>query len=55
MEELAADFRGWDCEWSRRTNDHDLTVPAVFRSSGYVGLTWALRPWPRAAGGGAPL
>ncbi|MFE2689648.1 DUF6228 family protein [Streptomyces mirabilis] len=24
---------------------------AVFRSGGHVGLTWTLRPWPRAAGG----
>jgi hypothetical protein len=23
---------------------------AVFRSGGHVGLTWAVRPWPRAAG-----
>ncbi|MFD5700384.1 DUF6228 family protein [Streptomyces lasiicapitis] len=21
-----------------------------FRSGGYIGLTWTLRPWPRAAG-----
>ncbi|MFJ6082884.1 DUF6228 family protein [Streptomyces sp. NPDC092369] len=51
LEDLAADFRGWDGERSRRTDDRDLMVSAVFRSGGYVGLTWTLRPWPRAAGG----
>ncbi|WEH29384.1 DUF6228 family protein [Streptomyces sp. AM 3-1-1] len=51
LEELAADYRGWDGERSWQTNDHDLTVSAVFRSGGHVGLTWALRPWPQAAGG----
>ncbi|MEV0267087.1 DUF6228 family protein [Streptomyces sp. NPDC050617] len=51
LEELVADYRGWDGERSWQTNDRDLTVSAVFRSGGYVGLTWALRPWPQAAGG----
>ncbi|MGW3687339.1 DUF6228 family protein [Streptomyces sp. NPDC005125] len=51
LEELAADYRGWDGERSWQTNDRELTVSAVFRSGGYVGLTWALRPWPQAAGG----
>lgn len=51
LEELAADFRGWDGQRNWQTNDRDLTVSAVFRSGGHVGLTWALRPWPRAAGG----
>lgn len=51
LEELAADYRGWDGERSWQTNDHDLTVSAVFRSGGRVGLTWVLRPWPQAAGG----
>ncbi|MET3985634.1 DUF6228 family protein [Streptomyces sp. PvR034] len=53
LEGLASDYRGWDGERSWETNDKDLTVAAVFRSGGYVGLTWALRPWPRAAGGWA--
>lgn len=26
-------------------------MSAAFRSGGYVGLTWALRPWAQAAGG----
>ncbi|MEU8692768.1 DUF6228 family protein [Streptomyces sp. NPDC048665] len=51
LEELAADYRGWDGERSWQTNDRDLTVSAVFRSGGHVGLTWTLRPWPRATGG----
>ncbi|MFJ9823261.1 DUF6228 family protein [Streptomyces sp. NPDC101160] len=51
LEELAADYRGWDGERSWQTNDRDLTVSAVFRSGGYVGLTWTSRPWPHAAGG----
>ncbi|MFJ8538704.1 DUF6228 family protein [Streptomyces sp. NPDC093591] len=37
-------------ERSRQTDDRDLAVSAVFRSGGYVGLTWTLRPWPNAAG-----
>ncbi|MFB6951564.1 DUF6228 family protein [Streptomyces niveus] len=41
-----ADYRGWDGERSWRTDDADLTVAAVFRSGGYVGLTWT------ASGGG---
>lgn len=51
LEALAADYRGWDGERSWQTNDRDLTVSAVFRAGGHVGLTWALRPWPQAAGG----
>lgn len=51
LEKLAGDYRGWDGERSWQTDDHDLTVSAVFRPGGYVGLTWALRPWPQAAGG----
>ncbi|WP_164986125.1 DUF6228 family protein [Streptomyces roseicoloratus] len=51
LEELAADYRGWDGERSWQTNDRDLTVSAVFRSGGYIGLTWAVRPWPQTAGG----
>ncbi|MER7539715.1 DUF6228 family protein [Streptomyces sp. NPDC097704] len=51
LDELAADYRGWDGERSWQTNDRDLTVSAVFRSGGHVGLTWALRPWVQAAGG----
>ncbi|MDH6215923.1 DUF6228 family protein [Streptomyces pseudovenezuelae] len=51
LEELAADYRGWDGERSWQTDDRDLAVSAVFRSGGHVGLTWTLRPWPKAAGG----
>ncbi|GGZ09614.1 DUF6228 family protein [Streptomyces nitrosporeus] len=51
LEGLAADYRGWDGERIWRTDDGDLAVTAVFRSGGYVGLTWSLRPWPQAAGG----
>ncbi|MFC8510634.1 DUF6228 family protein [Streptomyces sp. NPDC057411] len=51
LEELAAGHRGWDGERSWQTDDRDLTVSAVFRSGGYVGLTWTLRPWPQATGG----
>jgi hypothetical protein len=51
LEELAADYRGWDGARSWQTNDRDLAVSAVFRSGGHVGLTWTLRPWPKAAGG----
>ncbi|MFJ9741886.1 DUF6228 family protein [Streptomyces sp. NPDC101166] len=51
LEGLAVDYRGWDGERCWQTDDSDLTVSAVFRSGGHVGLTWTLRPWPRAAGG----
>ncbi|MFJ2832894.1 DUF6228 family protein [Streptomyces sp. NPDC087263] len=51
LEELAAGYRGWDGERSWQTNDRDLAMSAVFRSGGHVGLTWTLRPWPKAAGG----
>nr|WP_079155772.1 DUF6228 family protein [Streptomyces ambofaciens]CAK50961.1 conserved hypothetical protein [Streptomyces ambofaciens]CAK51199.1 conserved hypothetical protein [Streptomyces ambofaciens] len=53
LEELAADYRGWDGERSWRNNDRDVAVSAVFGSGGKVGLTWSLRPWPTAAGGWA--
>ncbi|MFI0741969.1 DUF6228 family protein [Streptomyces sp. NPDC021100] len=51
LEGLVADYRGWDGERSWQTDDRDLRVSAVFRSGGHVGLTWAVRPWPQAAGG----
>ncbi|MET8668141.1 DUF6228 family protein [Streptomyces tendae] len=51
LDELAAEYRGWDGERSWQTNDRDLAVSAVFRSGGHVGLTWSLQPWPQAAGG----
>ncbi|MGW0345969.1 DUF6228 family protein [Streptomyces anthocyanicus] len=51
LEELAAEYRGWDGERSWQTNDRDLTLSAIFRSGGRVGLTWSLRPWPQAVGG----
>ncbi len=51
LEQLAADYRGWDGERSWQTNDRDLAVSAVFRSGGHVGLTWTLRPGPKAARG----
>lgn len=50
LEELAADYRGWDGERNWQTNDRDLRASAVFRSGGHIGLTWTLRPWPRSAG-----
>ena len=51
LKELAAEYRGGDGERSWQPNDRDLTVSAVFRSGGHVGLTWSLQPWPPAAGG----
>ncbi|WP_405759297.1 DUF6228 family protein [Streptomyces sp. NBC_01420] len=51
LEELAADYRGWDGERTWHNNDRDLTVSAVFRSGGHVGLTWTVRPWPKAQAG----
>ncbi|MFI6944291.1 DUF6228 family protein [Streptomyces sp. NPDC050418] len=51
LEELAADYRGWNGDRSWQTLDRDLTVTAVFRSGGHVGLTWSIRPWRQAAGG----
>ncbi|MET8472193.1 DUF6228 family protein [Streptomyces sp. NPDC006422] len=51
LEELTAEFRRWDGERVWHTDDHDLTVAAVFRAGGHIGLTWTLRPWVRASGG----
>ncbi|WUS97174.1 DUF6228 family protein [Streptomyces sp. NBC_00708] len=51
LEELAADYRGWHGERTWHNNDRDLTVSAVFRSGGHVGLTWTARPWPEAQAG----
>ncbi|MBD0843774.1 DUF6228 family protein [Streptomyces sp. TRM68416] len=51
LEELAGAFRGWDGERTWQTDDRDLAVSAVHHYGGHVGLTWTLRPWPRAAGG----
>jgi hypothetical protein len=51
LEGLAGDFRGWEGQREWQTNDRDLTISAVFRSGGHVGLTWTLRPWATAAGG----
>jgi hypothetical protein len=45
LEGLAHDIRGWDGERVWQTNDRDLTVSAIVRSGGHVGLTWTLRPW----------
>lgn len=50
LAELAADFQGWDGRRVWQTLDRDLTVGAVFRSGGHVGLTWTLRPWRAASG-----
>ncbi|MFD9075671.1 DUF6228 family protein [Streptomyces lasiicapitis] len=50
LEALASNYQGWDGERTWETNDKDLSVSATFRSGGYIGLTWTLRPWPRAAG-----
>ncbi|MEU2390352.1 DUF6228 family protein [Streptomyces sp. NPDC007369] len=51
LEKLAADFAGWDGERCWETYDRDLAVSAVFRSGGFVGLTWTLRPWRNASAG----
>ncbi|MEU1290680.1 DUF6228 family protein [Kitasatospora sp. NPDC005856] len=51
LEALATDFRGWDGQRVWQTDNRDLTVSAVFRSGGHVGLTWTLHPWRSAAGG----
>ncbi|WP_411105179.1 DUF6228 family protein [Streptomyces sp. cmx-4-9] len=51
LEGLAADFRGWEGQRVWHTTDRDLTISAVCRSGGHVGLTWTLRPWTTAAGG----
>ncbi|MEV4046829.1 DUF6228 family protein [Streptomyces sp. NPDC049744] len=51
LEELAAEYRGWDGERSWQTNDRDLTVSAVFRSGGHVGLTWSWQLRPQIASG----
>ncbi|MEV6979406.1 DUF6228 family protein [Kitasatospora sp. NPDC093806] len=51
LEELAADFRGWSGQRVWQTSNRDLTVTAVFRSGGNIGLTWTLHPWRSAAGG----
>ncbi|WP_330290712.1 DUF6228 family protein [Streptomyces sp. NBC_00576] len=53
LEALASDFRGWNGERSWGSDDTDLAVSAVFRTGGYVGLTWTLCPWPAASGGWA--
>lgn len=50
LEELTADYRGWEGERTWHTMDRDLAVSVVFRSGGYVGLTWTIRPWRSAAG-----
>lgn len=50
MEELASDYQGWEGERTWHTVDRDLAVSAVFRSGGYIGLTWTMRPWRNAAG-----
>ncbi|MEV5238517.1 DUF6228 family protein [Streptomyces cinnamoneus] len=50
LEELVADYQGWEGERNWHTLDRDLAVSAVFRSGGYIGLTWTLRPWRTAAG-----
>jgi hypothetical protein len=51
LDELAGDFRGWPGERTWHSLDRDLTINAVFRSGGHVGLTWTLRPWPGKYGG----
>ncbi|MFF0435506.1 DUF6228 family protein [Streptomyces sp. NPDC004327] len=51
LEQLAADYRGWDGERNWQSDDRDLAVSAVFRSGGHIGLTWTVRPWRKTAGG----
>jgi Family of unknown function (DUF6228) len=48
---LAEDFRGWSGERQWHSLERDVTVTAVFRSGGHVGLTWTLRPWRARHGG----
>ncbi|MDX3236384.1 DUF6228 family protein [Streptomyces sp. ME03-5709C] len=43
LDRLVADFRGWEGERTWHTNH--MALRAVFRSGGYVALTWALVPW----------
>ncbi|MET8294740.1 DUF6228 family protein [Streptomyces sp. NPDC048387] len=51
LEELAADYQGWEGTRTWHTLNRDLAVSAAFRSGGYIGLTWTIRPWPSADGG----
>ncbi|MCF3179944.1 hypothetical protein IPZ70_08305 [Streptomyces polychromogenes] len=51
LEGIAADYQGWNGTRSWHTNARDLTVSAVFRSGGHVGLTWTVQPWRNSAGG----
>ncbi|WP_236241429.1 DUF6228 family protein [Streptomyces sp. CC228A] len=50
LDALAADYWGWAGERTWHTMDRDLAVSAVFRSGGYIGLTWTIRPWRSVAG-----
>ena len=51
LESLAADFHGWSGERTWHTLERDLTIRAVFRSGGHVGLIWTLRPWQARSSG----
>lgn len=43
---LAEDFRGWEGTRTWRSLEHDLTLSAEHRSSGYVHLTWGIHDRP---------
>jgi Family of unknown function (DUF6228) len=44
IEQLAADFRGWDGTRIWENADHDLGVEATWRTRGYVDLLWWITP-----------
>ncbi|MFF1649177.1 DUF6228 family protein [Streptomyces sp. NPDC058240] len=45
---LAEDFRGWEGSRTWRSLEHDLTLSAEHRSSGYTHLTWGIHDRPPA-------
>ena len=51
FDELATAFRGRSEERIWHSVDRELTISAVYRSDGHVGLTWTLRPWSAKRGG----
>lgn len=44
VEQLAADFRGWEGARTWQNADHDLTVEATWTTRGYVKLRWSITP-----------
>ena len=43
--EVAESFEGWSGEKAWESLNRDVTIKAVFRTWGYVDLTWGLAPW----------